>query len=135
MALTWSEIWCVGVREIDAQHRALVEQIAALTEASRKERPEGLQKTLDFLGSYVIEHFATEERLMKQYDYPRYAAHKREHDELVADWGEIRDQYLADGATPRVFIALNLRLANWLTNHVFSTDKQTGRFLASKGAG
>ncbi len=134
MALTWSEVWCVGVRVIDDQHRGLVEQISALTEASREARPEGLQRMLDFLGRYVVEHFQTEERLMREYGYPDYAAHKREHDALIADWGNIRAQYLADGATPRVFISLNLRLATWLTNHVFGIDKQTGRFLADKGA-
>jgi hemerythrin len=133
MALAWSEVWSVGVAEIDAQHRALVEQIAALTEASRSERPAGLHRTLDFLGNYVVEHFGTEERLMEEHAYPAFPAHKREHDTLVADWGDMRDEYLAEGATPRVFVALNLRLAMWLTNHVFNSDKELGRFLVGKG--
>jgi hypothetical protein len=54
--------------------------------------------------------------------------------DLAADWGGIRGQYLSEGATPQILIALNLRLANWLTNHVFNTDKELGRFLAQAAA-
>jgi hemerythrin len=135
MALKWSELWNIGVPEVDAQHRQLVEQIAALAEATKLGRPDGLQQTIDFLGKYVVDHFGTEERLMREHDYHRYPQHKAEHDALVADWGGIRGQYLSEGATAQLFIALNLRLANWLTNHVFSTDKDLGRFLAQAGKG
>ena len=68
--LQWSDRFLTGVVEIDDQHRILV---GILNEAGfRLSRDGGVdyleQVTSDLL-SYAIYHFATEERLMLQYDY------------------------------------------------------------------
>ena len=134
MTLVWSPLWSIGHALIDAQHRELVERIAALELATSDHRPEQLQEMLDFLGNYVIEHFGTEERLMDQFGYPDLDRHKRAHAGFIDTWTRIREEFLAEGATAHVFVGLNLRLAGWLTDHVFRVDRELGRFLRQQDA-
>ena len=49
-----------------------------------------LGKVLTGLADYTKMHFGTEEELMQKYAYPEYAAHKKIHDDLIKQVGDLQ---------------------------------------------
>lgn len=130
MAIRWYSALETGVGEIDEQHRQLFEQIDRLLESARSGAgQEACLRTLDFLGRYVVEHFATEERYMERFGYPGQAEHKRQHRELVEYYTEMRARVEAEGAKPTLIIQLQHSLVEWLNNHILKSDRDLGEFL------
>jgi hemerythrin len=85
MALfTWNSSYSVGVATIDQQHQQLMTLINELNEAMLQGK--GRQMVGDILGKlirYTGTHFADEEKLLMDHDYPEYAEHKAKHTKMV----------------------------------------------------
>ena len=128
----WSPSYETGIQEIDAQHKKLVEILNALYDAMGKgQANKVLGKLLDDLVKYTVVHFATEERLFRQYGYPEAAIHKKEHDALTAQAKKLQ----ADFAAGKVSLSLTVGtfLKDWLSHHILQADKKYAPFLAAKG--
>ncbi|HEY9854268.1 MAG TPA: bacteriohemerythrin [Stenomitos sp.] len=134
-AFAWKPSLNVGFAEIDQQHQELFKAANNLVEAmgSGKGREE-VEKVLNFLQDYVVNHFQTEERYMKRYDYPSYTAHKAMHDKFVQDFLAWKAKYQAEGASTRLAIALQDWCGGWLVNHISKTDQELGKFLQARHA-
>ncbi|WP_043713693.1 hemerythrin family protein [Symbiobacterium thermophilum] len=133
MALRWYSALETGIEEIDGQHRQLFEQIDRLLESAKSGAgQDACLRILDFLGGYVVEHFATEERYMERYGYPKKAEHKQQHAELVEYYRKMRARVEAEGAKPTLIIQLQHSLVEWLNNHILKSDRDLGDFLKSK---
>jgi hemerythrin len=75
-----------GVVEIDQQHLILVNMLNRLNDAVKnRESRKDIYRIIDEVISYTALHFATEERLMVQSDYPEIEWHKAKHKELIKD--------------------------------------------------
>lgn len=132
--LRWEPGLAIGVPAVDDQHRELFRQVNLVLAALGDERGAEVGRALEFLGRYAIEHFAAEERLMRECGYPELEPHRREHVEFVQSFQEVCRSYLAEGARPPVVVRLNVWLCSWLRRHVGQTDRALGRYLASAGA-
>jgi hemerythrin len=129
---TWNPSYETGIREIDAQHRKLVEILNSLYDAmSKGQANKVLGPLLDELVKYTVVHFATEERLFKHYGYPDAVAHKKEHDDLTAQAKKLQ----ADFNAGRVSLSLQVGafLKDWLSHHILQSDKKYAPFLAARG--
>jgi hemerythrin len=130
--MPWSDLYSVGVDEIDQQHRVLVGLINRLDAGSRKGGDaESVDAVLAALVDYMREHFADEERLMREHDYPDADAHVAAHARLterVRTMVQRSDQ----GATPPLR-ELKLFLRQWFISHVLHTDKALGTALRDAG--
>jgi hemerythrin len=136
MPLRWEPHLAIGVAAIDDQHQELFRNVNALLAAMRGRRGAAeVPRLLDFLGRYAVEHFAGEERLMREVRYPGLEAHRREHTEFAQDFQALRQEYEAGGATPAVVVRLNVWLCGWLRRHVSDTDQDMGRYLADRPPG
>jgi hemerythrin-like metal-binding protein len=93
---------------------------------------EVLDKNLLFLADYTIEHFGTEETLMKQHNYPHYMAHKKLHDDFVQEVKEFIAKFESEDLGTDLVVAVGTKLGDWVREHVKRTDVQFGKFLASK---
>jgi hemerythrin len=135
MSLVWEPHLAIGVAEIDAQHRELFERVNSLLDAMREHRGAAQVKLLlHFLGRYVIDHFDTEERLMREAGYPGHDLHRREHEGFAREFHEVARAFAEGGATPAVVVKLNVWLCDWLRRHVSDSDQAMGRFLAAARA-
>jgi len=133
MAVNWVSSLEVGVDEIDAQHKRLFEQVDRLVESVRSGAGEEESKrTLDFLGKYVVEHFAAEERYMDRYGYPKSAEHKKQHADLIEYYKATRAKVDREGASLTLMIQLQRHLVDWLNHHIFRSDRELGAFLKTK---
>lgn len=133
MAMQWTPDLSVGVKEIDDQHRELINRLNALGEAMMKGMgKDEIGRLLDFLGSYVITHFGTEERFMARYNYPDLASHKMQHTQLISDFRQFRAEFDQSGAKLTLVLGLNAKLVAWLKEHICGTDKLLGGFLKTR---
>lgn len=132
---TWTRAYEVGVKGIDEQHQSLFEQIDRLRAAmTRGAGRHSLVKLLDFLGRYVVEHFAQEEGAMRLWHYPGIGEHAEVHRAFRAEF--TRQAALVAAASEASLVSLEVHrwLSSWLIDHVLRVDKQTGEFLRAQGA-
>jgi hemerythrin-like metal-binding protein len=122
----------VGIAEIDQQHGKFIDYINATWDAlERGDSREEFLHILNQLLDYAIEHFSSEEALMREYDFPGYDAHKAVHSDTAADLFDFDVRLLAnDPIESRAFVEF---LTQWLKNHILVTDRQLAAFLKARG--
>jgi hemerythrin-like metal-binding protein len=129
---TWNDTYNTGIKEIDAQHKKLVEILNQLFEAMGKgQAKEVLGKLLDQLIEYTVVHFATEEKLFKLYNYPESVAHKAEHAALTKTALDLQGKFKSGKAMITLEVANFLK--KWLGEHIMGSDKKYSPFLIGKG--
>jgi len=130
--LNWKDEYSVNIKEIDDQHKKLVEMINELHEAMvQKKAKEVLGGVLSKLVSYAATHFANEERLMQGNGYPEFAGHKEKHEKMTAKVIALQKDWQAGKAALGIEVSQFLR--DWLDKHILGTDKKYAPFLNSKG--
>lgn len=96
--ISWSSIYCLGLEEIDVQHKSLFEIINATWQAIiERANPSVTLALMDQLEMYTLAHFATEETFMRVTEYPEFNSHKREHQKFVARVANEKKALLAGG--------------------------------------
>jgi hemerythrin len=119
-----------GVDEIDAQHRELFQRIGQLLEASLHRRSrEEVVRLLEFLGGYVVDHFASEERTMEGTGYPKAEGHRAEHRQFMKELEILRHELKSEGPTHLFVIRVGNRVTEWLREHIYRTDRLLGEWL------
>ena len=122
----WSEESSVGIPELDAQHRHLIELLSELVKCvqlgeSGKLGPTALKKAI----RYAERHLQREELVLRVRGYPRYEEHKAEHD---AYRKKVASLQVLSGRRD-----LGIRMANFLTEwwrfHILTSDQQYARFF------
>jgi hemerythrin len=130
-AITWKDEYSVGVGAMDNQHKQLFALINQLYDAMQKSATGDAMKTvLPGLLNYTKIHFAAEEKLIQQADYPELEAHQAYHREFTAKVAETVEKYKKTGLSPTVSLVTFLK--DWLGNHILVKDKHYGAYLGSK---
>jgi hemerythrin-like metal-binding protein len=118
----------LDIPEIDSQHETLIGLINLLHETMLQGAD---RAALDALLSQLLEHtrnhFAYEEQLMSQHNYPGYEAHKSDHSRLMQHLVDLTERY-KNGELLLSF-AIVLELKGWAVVHIEKSDKQLGTFL------
>ncbi|MDH5600011.1 MAG: bacteriohemerythrin [Gammaproteobacteria bacterium] len=128
----WKEEYSVGIESIDNQHKKLLMLINHLQTAVDHSTGEQFEReALDELVDYTRTHFAYEESLMEDNDYPEFEAHKEQHKNMVSEVERVLAEYQRDQETAMSNAISYLK--NWLINHINGTDKQYSEFLIGKG--
>jgi len=122
----------VNVREIDAQHKRLVEMVNEFHRAMRTgAAADVMKKLLRELISYTANHFALEEKYMKKYNFSGYNEHKQAHEKLVAQVLELQ-KTVESGKSVITIDVMNF-LKDWLINHIKGMDKKYGEHFNKNG--
>lgn len=118
----WSDDYLVHVRVIDNDHKDLVEIVNNLhTCIKNGESRVEIGRVISNLVTYVSDHFAREEALMEEYDYPGITEHKRMHRRLARTVHAIRKLFGEDPAQIDPVKLLSF-LKSWLVNHILEED-------------
>lgn len=128
---TWSNDFSVGVPVLDGQHIALLnlcKRAANCLESDMEGGAGDIQEILGQLVSYTENHFRDEERLLRECNYPGFAAHVAEHVEY-----SIRlTGFLLDADSGCIDRAeLLAYLVDWWERHILGADKAYMSFLSS----
>lgn len=126
--LTWNDRLSVGIREMDQQHKRLVDLINQLYDAMGMGKGDNVKSVvLNDLLTYTRVHFAAEERLMEKHAYPHFARHKQLHDELTEQVLHLNERLETGQMVASVTLANFLR--DWLQTHITQEDKKYGQFI------
>ena len=137
MAYQWDSTLETGYEKVDNQHKQLVAALNALIEASKSGKGDKMVlETMDFLTGYAIKHFADEEKLQKQFNYPDYLNHKNIHENFKATVKKLTDRVRSEGPSETVVNEVSISLGSWLINHIKGDDFRMAAFVktASKQA-
>jgi hemerythrin-like metal-binding protein len=128
----WSESFCVGVAELDEQHKTLFALVNSLSEAiGRSGAIEGHDALKREVLDFTRKHFLTEESYMENNAYPRLSVQRGEHAELLE---RLETFTAADErrTRPRLETAVDY-LKDWLIKHTLIEDLQYREFFAARG--
>lgn len=130
--LAWNDRLSVNIKEIDDQHKKLVEMINNLHDAMKGGKGDAVVfGIVDQMKKYAASHFALEEKHMKAHNYPDFVKHKAEHDKFVAKVLQV-EKDCKSGKCAMSMDILNF-LSTWLVDHIKGTDKKYGPYLNERG--
>ena len=115
--IKWIKAYSVGHLELDEQHKLLFTMI---NEFFHQEGKQAAVTVFQNLSSYISLHFETEERILKQINYPEIEAHIGKHQALREKFSYIQqklDHYNLD-----VHHKIGMFLYNWLAKHILKSD-------------
>jgi hemerythrin-like metal-binding protein len=122
--IVWRDQMALGIREIDEDHRALVDLINRLDDLAAAKRLDEAQLAdcLRNLIRYTRDHFEREERLMISARFPGFEKHRDSHQ---AFGNAILDQAERFVTTPNGTTARDIHgiLADWVLQHVLQADR------------
>lgn len=134
MPIVWRDAFSIGYRQIDNDHRHLLDLINIVEVALTSEQAlSKLLNAIDDLAAYTRQHFTFEERLMVDARYANYETHKAAHLELIEQLRQAAKpiQDLAQGAALTTLAvpeeardALVGLLRHWLVDHIIKEDMQ-----------
>jgi hemerythrin-like metal-binding protein len=130
--MPWGVKLEIGIDQIDEQHKELVKMVNELHRAMKmKMGAKEAGQILTRLADYTVYHFANEETLFEQHQYPDRVAHKEYHDRLVAQVLEFKQEF-EEG---RAALSMDLMqfLTDWLRDHIMKTDRAYAPFFKEKG--
>jgi len=131
--LSWDASLALGVPEIDAHHQELFAQAARFDAAVRAGHPaRELRGLFDFLAGYAEDHFQAEQRLMSEIGYPRLASHQLEHAEFRRRLSTLLPHWESEGDSTALLMAVSGFLTRWLREHIATSDRAIGDFLAAR---
>ena len=128
----WDESFLIGIEELDHEHKVLIEDINRLhEELARQDQESEVRKCLGDIYVRMQAHFALEEHVMKEHDYPFFDEHKLEHDKLLDNYTEYMFQFMnaTDGFSD---IPIEDTLKRWVVNHIVTSDKKMSQMVQEK---
>lgn len=132
--INWGPKLLVGVKQIDEQHKKLVDIVNKLNDAMvAGHGRELIGPTLAELVRYTQYHFGVEERLMAAHHYEHTAEHKAQHEKLLRDVGEFKTRF--DSGNSMLSIELLRFLRDWLSGHILGSDMKLAKCLEAAAAG
>jgi hemerythrin len=131
-AFRWTEKYSVNIAALDHQHQSLFATINELNEAlATGEGAAVADSVLQKLVEYALTHFAAEEALMTEYEFPGFSTHCMEHQKFAESVTKLlKDYRVGKSGVP---VSLLLFLQTWLKRHILVADKAYSSFLNARG--
>ena len=133
----WDDNFNIGLPEIDAQHRRLVQLLNELaTSAIFASAGESLRQSFNALLDYTVYHFREEERTWQAYlpDDDLKGGHRDEHRQFIEAVQRLRGEQ-QDRPVAKVVEHLIGFLVRWLTTHILESDRHFARIVHARRAG
>ena len=130
--IKWTDNLSIGVKEIDEQHKKLVDILNTLYAAFiDKEADFILNDILDKLIQYADFHFKTEEKYFKIFNYENTKEHIREHENFVIEVNQFKRDF--ENRRSAVTYKVMTFLSNWLLKHINGSDKEYSKCFRKNG--
>jgi len=133
----WNDEFATGHELVDNDHKQIFSIVEDVLESSVKGSKEKNETAINFLAEYVVSHFAREEKLMDESDYPNTLAHTKEHKDFMEVALKLKDDFDDGGYaigelemhpdTIHLSKVINDTVIGWLLNHVMGSDKDLAK--------
>ncbi len=130
--INWKDEFSVGVKELDDQHKKLIDMINHLiAEQSSLTDSATIADLLTKMTNYAQEHFRAEEYLMAEYGFDKKEQQVKQHQAFI---DKTISFHSASDVGPNILsVALLDYLSTWLISHILTEDMQYKDFFNSKG--
>lgn len=135
MYMNWDSSMSIGHPSIDADHKALLDQINALVETAFDDNAHGscvkarTEQMLADLRLAMADLVQSEESLMLQSDFPNVVEHRREHVELLKQFDHFVREFSASAGASLAHAVRFLR--EWFDYHEENWDRPLGAWLSA----
>jgi hemerythrin-like metal-binding protein len=138
--MQWNDSLAVGFDKIDTEHKELFKMIQELVDAIHQHTCKyKIDDIIKFMEDYANNHFAMEEKYMKELEYPEYGLHKAEHEKFRITFSGLKrelEKIKISGSfagSYELSVATDQMLVDWLLDHIAKVDKKLAYFLNEKG--
>jgi len=121
--LNWDSSYSVGVKELDDQHRKMIDFINDLEQAlGIADNRDAIVSVLNGLVAYTKDHFTAEELYFRQFDYEKTDDHIQEHVDLLSEVEKLVYQFEI-GESLDINKVVDF-LKTWLLDHILGADQE-----------
>ncbi len=130
MLAKFDETLITGNEMIDGQHKELIGKINDLLKSCEDNANKvGAVKMLDYLAEYTDYHFAAEEKLQEEIEYPGIKEHKEKHAELKKVVKELHEMLEDEEGPSEAFVeSVNKNVTEWLYYHIKTFDRSVAEY-------
>ena len=128
MHIEWDDEYSIGIEELDAHHKALIELLNTSYSLIMQENIQvELSQLFDELIEYAKYHFITEEKLMQKYGYPEIDTHMVEHFNFC---NKVLT-YQKESKNGKKYVSIDVFdfIKHWLMDHELKIDFKMGTFI------
>lgn len=130
MLKEWSDAYCIGIPEIDHQHRSFFDAANRLYDQILNCQGErGVEEAIAFLREYAERHFKVEEAYMRRHGFPGLAEHLRIHAAFFESLDQLAYDLEVCGPSPHLAdVALEV-VQDWLIDHILEEDQAYAAYV------
>lgn len=127
--IMWKESYCIGVNNIDQEHRELFQLVKDLLDTVEDEqnwilRSREWKTEIIFLKNRILLHFQDEEEYQKSIGYSGYEAHKKLHEGFLKDLDDHETKMRESGFQRKMVKQFAGTIVSWLIYHVTEADQE-----------
>lgn len=135
--LWWTEDLITGIEAIDNQHKKIFEMADKILFFDENTSKEDIVQALDFLISYVIDHFGLEEGHMIKSLYSDFYNHRNRHTLLISNLFKINSKFVEaeNNLCPEmndIIEEFKILILEWLVEHIDNDDRKFAAFIRDK---
>jgi len=128
----WKEKYNVNIKEIDQQHKKLIDMINVLHDAIiRKEDKNIMAQIISDMRDFAFIHFKTEEKYFSRIGYKDAESHKAEHKFFLEHVEIFYEEFQNYDSSLAVEVMTFLK--DWFINHIVQLDKTYAAKLVDNG--
>jgi len=131
MNINFDNSLVTGNKEIDEQHKEWISRINKFLQAIEKGtgKVEAI-RMLDYMEGYAEFHFAAEEKLQEEAEYPGINEHKKKHEEFRQAVKELYEMLQEEEGPSEAFVeAIRKNVVEWLSHHIKAFDCSVASYL------
>ena len=117
--MDWKKDYSVGIRELDEQHKTVIECISSIERAVAQYDRHTVDAAIVRLVDLVKAHFTIEESLMRILDYPGLEDHADDHKQLSVHLKALQERFVPTDVFRNRIESVN----GWWDTHVQKHDK------------
>jgi len=134
MLRDWSDVYLIGIPDIDAQHKGFFTAAHQLYDGILDlDGKNAVTDAIAFMRSYADEHFKTEEAFMRQYDYPGLKDHLHLHAAFFRRLDELENDLMIFGPSQDLADRALDITQDWLIDHIADEDMLYSLHVKSAG--
>ncbi len=118
----WTDSYLLGIREIDEQHRGFFELWENECRSADLNNYDQLKNIIDKLEEYVLDHFRTEEDLLRKSGYADIESHIAQHAFFIQKVSEMKLEL--NYKNMLLFDKLTMFIKKWFLSHIMQTDRK-----------
>jgi len=118
----WTDSYLLGIDEIDIQHRGFFELWENECRNADLNNFDQLKNVIVKLENYILEHFKTEEDLLRKSGYADIETHVAQHRFFIQKVSEMKLEL--NYKNMLLFEKLTMFIKKWFISHIMQTDRK-----------